>query len=207
VKFDKPLSEVKNLSLSSGDDFISFEFAALCFANPEKNQYAFKLEGRDEDWTELGANRLVSLSNLPPGRYTLHVKGSNSDGVWNEKGIAIGINIPPPFWKTVWFRGTVLLAVVALTLAVYRTARKARVTRDDYEERLRKFFEKYGITSREEEILRLILKGMSNREIEKKLFISENTVRNHVYNIYQKLGVKNRLELINLVREQTGRAP
>ena len=203
VKLDKPLAQVKNLTLSPGDDYISFEFAALCFACPEKNRYAFKLEGRDKDWIDQSANRIVSLSNLPPGEYTLRVKGSNPDGVWNEDGPAINIKVPYPFWKTSWFRIIVLLAAAALFFAVYKTVKKSKIYRADYEQNLKKIFTKYGMTSREEEILRLILKGYSNREIEKKLFISENTVRNHVYNIYQKLKVKNRLELVNLIREHT----
>jgi DNA-binding NarL/FixJ family response regulator len=57
----------------------------------------------------------------------------------------------------------------------------------------------YRLTVRELEILRLILQGARNKDIEKKLFISASTVRNHVYNIFQKLDVKSRLELINLV--------
>ena len=57
----------------------------------------------------------------------------------------------------------------------------------------------YGLTTREQEILRLILQGARNKDIEKKLFISVSTVRNHIYNIYQKLGVRSRLELINRI--------
>jgi DNA-binding NarL/FixJ family response regulator len=57
----------------------------------------------------------------------------------------------------------------------------------------------YRLTPREEEILRLVLEGVRNKDIEKKLFISASTVRNHIYNIYQKLGVKSRLELIHRV--------
>lgn len=59
--------------------------------------------------------------------------------------------------------------------------------------------ESYGLTAREQEILRLILQGSRNKDIEKKLFISASTVRNHIYNIYQKLGVRSRLELINRI--------
>ncbi len=203
VKLDKPLARVESLSLSPGDDFISFEFAALCFASPEKNQYAYKLEGRDEDWIDQGTNRIVTFSNLPPGEYTLRVKGSNPDGVWNENSLAISIEVPYPFWKTLWFRIILILAAAALIFAVLWTARRSRVSRADYEKNLKRIFAKYGMTSREEEILRFILKGYSNREIEKKLFISENTVRNHVYNIYKKLEVKNRLELVNFIRKHT----
>ncbi|MCP5105448.1 MAG: helix-turn-helix transcriptional regulator [bacterium] len=62
------------------------------------------------------------------------------------------------------------------------------------------FFDKYGLTEREREIAGLILEGKSNREIEAKLFISYATVKTHVYNIYKKLGIKNRWQLINLMQ-------
>jgi DNA-binding CsgD family transcriptional regulator len=62
--------------------------------------------------------------------------------------------------------------------------------------------EKYQLTAREAEILGLILQGASNKDIAAKLFISASTVRNHIYNIYQKLGVKNRLGLVNLISRE-----
>ena len=68
-------------------------------------------------------------------------------------------------------------------------------------EDLESFFSKYEISKREREIIDLLLKGKTNTDIEKELFISLHTVKNHIYNIYQKLGVKNRLQMNNLVRD------
>jgi len=65
---------------------------------------------------------------------------------------------------------------------------------------LEDFFVVHNISNREQEIIQLILEGMSNADIEKKLYISPHTVKNHIYNIYQKLGVKNRVQISNLVR-------
>jgi DNA-binding CsgD family transcriptional regulator len=59
----------------------------------------------------------------------------------------------------------------------------------------------HPISNREREIMELILQGKSNKEIEDVLFISYNTVKNHIYNLYQKLGVKSRGQLINFVLE------
>ena len=61
------------------------------------------------------------------------------------------------------------------------------------------FLVKHGISKREQEVAELILQGKSNKEIEKKLFISIHTVKNHVYNLYQKLGVKSRAQFIHLI--------
>ena len=60
---------------------------------------------------------------------------------------------------------------------------------------------KYKISKREREIAELILLGNSNKEIEDKLFISLNTVKNHIYNLYQKLGVKSRGQLVHFILE------
>lgn len=57
----------------------------------------------------------------------------------------------------------------------------------------------YGITEREVEIIKFIVDGCSNQEISSKLFISINTVKNHIYNIYKKIGIKNRYELISIL--------
>jgi len=65
---------------------------------------------------------------------------------------------------------------------------------------LEDFFVVHKISNREQEIIQLMLEGMSNADIEKKLYISPHTVKNHIYNIYQKLRVKNRVQISNLVR-------
>ena len=119
-KFDKPvaldtaISEKKVLELSYKDNVISFEFVALNYTSPENNQYAYKLEGFDKDWTYCGTRRYASYTNLDGGAYVFRVKGSNNDGVWNEEGTSIAVIITPPFWKTWWF--TTLLFVAAAGL-------------------------------------------------------------------------------------------
>jgi signal transduction histidine kinase/streptogramin lyase len=102
------------------DNSFEFEFAALSFAQPEKNQYAYYLEGFEETWNEVGTRRYGQYTNLPGGAYTLRVKGSNNDGVWNEVGTAVKITVVPPFWATWWFRGVVLLAVLGAIFGGYR---------------------------------------------------------------------------------------
>jgi DNA-binding CsgD family transcriptional regulator/tetratricopeptide (TPR) repeat protein len=70
--------------------------------------------------------------------------------------------------------------------------------------------EKYGITAREGEIIRLLLEGKGNKEITEALFISDHTVKNHIHHVYQKLGIKNRVQLVQCYRaalEDAGRLP
>ena len=61
-----------------------------------------------------------------------------------------------------------------------------------------------GLSAREAEIAGLVLRGRSNREIGKELFISLETVKKHVSNIYRKLGVRNRVQLGNVIRNRYG---
>lgn len=111
------VTEVDELKLSYKQNIVTFEFAALDYANPEKNRYKYMLEGFDKDWVETSADkRFATYTNLNGGTYTFRVMGSNNDGIWNEEGISYVVKISIPFWKAVWF----YLAVVAfLAIAIY----------------------------------------------------------------------------------------
>jgi len=196
-----------SLRLSSQFDLYEFEFAALCYFMPALNQFAYKLEPRDREWIPLGTENKVALSHLKPGDYRLRVKGSNPDGIWNENGLEISLELVPPFWKTSWFAVLALLFVASGVAIVVRMWMKLRSAFMVVGDRADGVIESYDLTAREQEILRLILRGESNKEIEKKLFISASTVRNHISNIYQKLDVRNRLELINLIAKDAQKKP
>jgi len=99
---EKGISTKKEIEVSYKDNFLSFEFAALSYRNTFKNQYAYKLEGFNDNWIQLGTKRDVTFTNLDAGEYTLRVKGSNNDGIWNEEGVSLKITITPPWWRTRW---------------------------------------------------------------------------------------------------------
>ncbi len=121
VKLGQPLSEIRELVLSHRDYVFSLEFAALDFTAPEKNAYAFMMQGLDKDWITTGADkRFATYTTLPPGRYTFRVKGSNNDGVWNEAGASLRIIITPPFWRRWWFLLVAAAAILSLTHIAYR---------------------------------------------------------------------------------------
>jgi ligand-binding sensor domain-containing protein/DNA-binding CsgD family transcriptional regulator len=201
---DSPLKSAINLTseldLPYKQNNLTISFAALSYLRPEKNQYAYRLDGRDESWNELGFEHAVTLDNLKPGRYRLRVRGSNNEGVWNEAGISLRLRVRPPFWQTWWFRMLLLLAITALFTQWNRTRARRLAARIRTETAMDHYFNKYNISKREKEIIQLLLKGKSNREIEEMLFISMGTVKNHVYNIFQKLGVKNRGQLVALFK-------
>lgn len=120
------ISETKELTLSHEQDVFTFDFAALDYADPGRNRYAYKLEGFDSEWNAVGHNRSATYTNLPAGRYLFRVKASNSDGVWNEEGASIRIIITPPYWEAWWFRSLVVLALAAVAFAWVRSIQNRR---------------------------------------------------------------------------------
>jgi signal transduction histidine kinase/CheY-like chemotaxis protein len=116
----KHISEVKDITLSYKQSVFSFEFAALNYLSPEKNQYAYKMEGFDKEWIYAGTQNSATYTNLNPGEYVFKVKASNNDGFWNELGTSVNITIPPPFWLTWWFRTLIVLATAGGVLLFLR---------------------------------------------------------------------------------------
>jgi signal transduction histidine kinase len=116
----KHISETKEITLSHLQSVFSFGFTAINYTNPEKNVYAYKMEGFDKDWNYTDATRrYVTYTNLDPGEYMFRVKASNDDGIWNEEGTSIKIIILPPWWKTWWFKILILIILVVFTYIAY----------------------------------------------------------------------------------------
>jgi ligand-binding sensor domain-containing protein/serine phosphatase RsbU (regulator of sigma subunit) len=113
-------NQLAEIELSHADDTFTFEFAALDYTNPAKNQYAYMLEGFDTDWIEAGSRRFATYTNLDPGAYTFRVKAANNAGIWNEDGVSIRLTVTPPFWQTWWFRVLAGLVLLGLAFAAYK---------------------------------------------------------------------------------------
>ena len=140
IKLKKSITIIDEINLSHRQNFFSFEFAALDYTNPKKNQYAYMLEGIDDDWIHCGNRHYAYYADVKPGRYIFKVKGTNSDGVWNEQGTSVKIIISPPFWKTIWFQILALISLLGLlALSYYRhVSRLKRGTKaqQDFSKRL-----------------------------------------------------------------------
>ena len=116
----KAPENLSRITIRWPDNSFEFGFATLSYTQPEKNQHAYMLEGFDKDWNYVGSRRFGRYTNLPGGTYTLRLKGSNNDGVWNEAGLYIQVTVVPPFWDTGWFRGMVALVLLTGVAAGYR---------------------------------------------------------------------------------------
>jgi len=118
---DGAVSSAREVDLSYKDSVFTLEFAALHYADPAANRYAYRLRGFDRDWTDTGAGkRFATYTNLDPGHYVFEVRAANKDGVWNEQPASLAITIAPPFWMTWWFRLLAALLVLGSAFAIYR---------------------------------------------------------------------------------------
>ncbi len=112
MDLNKAPESTKEITLGWRDNFFEFEYAALNYTKPEKNLYKYMLQGIDENWYEAGTRRFGRYSGLPGGKYTLKIKGSNNDGVWNEEGLFIKVVVETPFWKSWWFYCMLALPII-----------------------------------------------------------------------------------------------
>ena len=112
---------------------LAVEFSALDYTAPELNRYAYRLQGYDKDWIETDpTRRLAAYTNLPPGSYTLRLRGSNRNGVWTEAVLDLPIQVLPAWHQSLWFRLVLAVAALAAVAALVqiRTAYLRRRQRE-----------------------------------------------------------------------------
>ena len=103
VILKQAIADTKTIELNYRNNVFTIDFAALHFANPEKNSFAYKMEGFDKDWIQAAANnRSATYTNLDAGTYTFKLKAANYLGIWNDVPAELKIIILPPPWKTWW---------------------------------------------------------------------------------------------------------
>ncbi|MES2732261.1 MAG: response regulator [Bacteroidota bacterium] len=105
------ISEAKEITLSNEQAILSLTYASLNFASPEKNQYAYKLEGFEEAWNYVGNQRTATYTNLDPGKYVFQVRSLNNAGTWSTNPTSLKINIMPLLWQTWWFKTLSVLLI------------------------------------------------------------------------------------------------
>ncbi|MBS0420777.1 MAG: diguanylate cyclase [Proteobacteria bacterium] len=121
------------LQIRPSANSIAVEFSALDYSAPERNHYAYRLDGFDSSWIDTEAShRVAAYTNLPPGDFTLRLRGSNRDGVWSEATVSLPIRVLPDWYQTLTFRIVVALLALACVAAVVqgRTVYLRRNQRD-----------------------------------------------------------------------------
>ena len=117
----KHISKLKELVLEYEQNVISFEFAALHYSYPLRNEHQYMLENFDEDWVNIGSGRRANYTNLDPGEYVFKVKAANSDGVWSDEVAQVKVVVNSPFWRTIWF--IIIIYILLPLLMVYGVIR------------------------------------------------------------------------------------
>ena len=123
---EKGISYRDSLFLSYQDNIIILRFSGLSYYNTSENKYKYILEGFNKNWIQLENNHSVTFTNLPPGKFRLKVLGSNNDGLWNNKGASLFIQVTPPWWKTNIAYAFYIFAILGILLALRKFELKRR---------------------------------------------------------------------------------
>ncbi len=115
------LSLTKSIDVRYNENSITLEFAALHYVNSSKNEYAYMLEGVDDNWNYSGTRKIAVYNKLAPGNYLFKLKAQNADGVWNNDVLTLRIIVKPPYYKTWWFNLILFFGITTLVLYYYKT--------------------------------------------------------------------------------------
>jgi signal transduction histidine kinase/ligand-binding sensor domain-containing protein len=93
-----------SITVPPGKRRFDFRFTALSLTAPERVLFRYKLTGLDDRWSPAQSQRTAAFNYIPPGKYVFEVVASNNDGIWNERGHSLQLEVLPFFWQTWWFK-------------------------------------------------------------------------------------------------------
>ncbi len=197
LKFNRPVADtgaldrLERAALDYRDDVVTFEFAALDYAAPQRNRYAYKLEGFDRDWIELGPVNRVTYTDLDAGDYVFRVRASNNDDTWNEEGLALALHVDAPPWRTGWAYLAYALLVAGAIAGVVQVQRRKAAREAEYRRRL-----ELEVEARTEELARQNerLEDLNSQLVETSFTDSLTGLRNRRF-LFEEIGKE--MNLIN----------
>jgi diguanylate cyclase (GGDEF)-like protein len=131
----EPVDISQGLTVETGKENIEINFTGISLIKSEQIRFKYKLEGHDRDWIDADTRRTAYYSYLPPGNYTFYVKAANSDGVWNENGAVLNLELKPFFYQTKSFY---MLCILGFTLGLFLTWKISVYQLESRERRLTK---------------------------------------------------------------------
>ncbi len=126
-------SYLRTITMPSSHDVLGLGFAALDFRRPDRNRYAYRLEGIDNDWIQADTRNYIAYAQLPPGKYLFRVRGSNDSGVWSKADLSIAVVVEPHLWDTWWFKilaGSVLAGMLIGAFLAFHHRKVSRLQRE-----------------------------------------------------------------------------
>lgn len=116
---NKNIAITKDITLSHHQSVFSIEYTTVNFLNPHKCQFAYMLDGFEDNWNYVENRRIATYTNIPAGKYTFRLKVTNGDGIWNPLEVKLNIIILPPWWQTIWFRLLALVLLIGIIILIY----------------------------------------------------------------------------------------
>lgn len=125
-----------NISLKHDQNTFTIRFSSNNLINPLKNQFAYKIDGIDNQWNFTDKS-FITYTNLAPGKYTLHLKTANNDGIWSTESSIIALSISPPFYKSTmaYLLYFLLAALIIYFIYKYNLDKRQLRTKLFYEEK------------------------------------------------------------------------
>ncbi|MBN2262647.1 MAG: hypothetical protein JW735_07035 [Prolixibacteraceae bacterium] len=190
---DRNILFTESIELTHKHRMIEVSYAAINYKNPSKNNYAYRLDGFDNEWNEVGSRQTATYTNLKPGKYIFRVKAANAQGVWNEHDASLIVNIEPPFWNTLIFKITAIVLIFLLVAGI-TYMRQRKLIRDKI--RLEK---KVKLRTKE------VRKQNIKLEAQKTDLEKANRLKNHFFSILAhdlRSPVSSLVQITQLLKEQ-----
>lgn len=135
-----PIDFQNGITIQPGQRGLEISYTGLSYIKADQTKFKYKLEGLDADWIDAGTRRVAYFPYLPPGTYTFHVIGANSDGVWNRTGASVSVIVRAPFWRKSWFLLLCAATIAVITALVMRRhlvqLKRKQAEREDFSRRL-----------------------------------------------------------------------
>ena len=114
------INTLEKLVLRYDQNVFTIEFSALAYSLQGRCQYAYYLEGFENDWNYVGNRDFATYTNLSPGRYVFHVKGSTNNLMNETNERTLVIRVKPPFWLSYWAFLIYFFIVWLISIQLYR---------------------------------------------------------------------------------------
>lgn len=120
IQLKTGLNSLDEVTFTHRDKFFIVEFSLADYRDPTLNQYSYKLEGYDDDWSPASGINLIRYNNIPAGRYTFKLRGKAGREEWSENEIAIKVRVLKAFYKSLWFQILAGLIIAGLVYGFFR---------------------------------------------------------------------------------------